>query len=120
MPFIRELKVTILQFLGIFYINCFIFNSLLVGLRPKSAVAERLSTSCVLPLLLAGVLGAPGKHKELTDYLRKLLLEDNSKENPSTKHTPEIINAIRFIWFVYPTLIYELGISEVSAHHYKE
>ncbi|XP_073221018.1 uncharacterized protein [Cicer arietinum] len=80
-------------------LTCFpsAIHSRIKGLRPKSAVAERLSTSCVLPLLLAGVLGAPGKHKELTDYLRKLLLEDNSKENPSTKHTPEIINAIRFI-----------------------
>ncbi|RHN49671.1 putative transcription factor interactor and regulator LisH family [Medicago truncatula] len=67
------------------------------GLRPRSSIAERLSASCVLPLLLAGVLGGPRKRKELIDYSRKLLLEDNSKENPSTKHTPEIVNAIRFI-----------------------
>ena len=81
--------------------NCFIFDCSLVGLRPRSAVADRLSTMCVLPLLLAGVLGAPGKHEQLAEYLRKLLLEENSLENPPTKHTPEIINAIRFIWFVY-------------------
>lgn len=56
---------------------------------------------CVLPLLLAGVLGAPGKHEQLVGYLRKLLLEDSSMENPSAKHTPEIINAIHFIWFEY-------------------
>ncbi|CAK8533811.1 unnamed protein product [Lathyrus sativus] len=74
-----------------------VIHSRIKGLRPKSSVAERLSTSCVLPLLLAGVLGGPGKRKELIDYSRKLLLEDNSKENTSTKHTPEIINAIRFI-----------------------
>ncbi|MCI05876.1 lisH domain and HEAT repeat KIAA1468-like protein, partial [Trifolium medium] len=67
------------------------------SLRPRSAVSERLATSCVLPLLLAGVLGAPGKRKELADYSRKLLLEDNSKENRPAKHTLEIINAIRFI-----------------------
>jgi hypothetical protein len=92
----------ILQFFGELWHNCFIFDSLLVGLRPRSAVSERLATSCVLPLLLAGVLGAPGKRKELADYSRKLLFEDNSKENRPAKHTLEIINAIRFIWFVYP------------------
>ncbi|TKY64816.1 LisH domain and HEAT repeat-containing protein KIAA1468 [Spatholobus suberectus] len=72
-------------------------HSRIKGLRPRSAVADRLSTMCVLPLLLAGVLSAPGKHEQLAEYLRKLLLEDNSMQNPSTKHTPEIINAIRFI-----------------------
>jgi len=59
---------------------------------------------CVLPLLLAGVLGAPGKHEQLAEYLRKLLLEDNSVQNPSTKHIPEIINAIRFIWYDFSTI----------------
>ncbi|PNX77077.1 lisH domain and HEAT repeat-containing protein KIAA1468 [Trifolium pratense] len=72
-------------------------HSRIKGLRPRSAVADRLSAMCVLPLLLAGVLSAPGKHEQLAGYLRKLLLEDNSMENRSTKHTPEIINAIRFI-----------------------
>ncbi|WJX82614.1 hypothetical protein P8452_65349 [Trifolium repens] len=72
-------------------------HSRIIGLRPRSAVADRLSAMCVLPLLLAGVLSAPGKHEQLAGYLRKLLLEDNSMENRSTKHTPEIINAIRFI-----------------------
>lgn len=72
-------------------------HSRIKGLRPRSAIADRLSTMCVLPLLLAGVLSAPGKHEQLAGYLRKLLLEDNSMENRSTKHTPEIINAIRFI-----------------------
>ncbi|KAK7340929.1 hypothetical protein VNO77_21647 [Canavalia gladiata] len=72
-------------------------HSRIKGLRPRSDVADRLSTMCILPLLLAGVLGAPGKHEQLAAYLRKLLLEDNSMQNPSTKHAPEIINAIRFI-----------------------
>ncbi|KAK7272935.1 hypothetical protein RIF29_13979 [Crotalaria pallida] len=72
-------------------------HSRIRGLRPRFAVADRLSAMCVLPLLLAGVLGSPGKHQQLAGYLRKLLLEDSSMENPSTKHTPEIINAIHFI-----------------------
>uniref|UniRef100_A0A1S2Z940 RAB11-binding protein RELCH homolog n=1 Tax=Cicer arietinum TaxID=3827 RepID=A0A1S2Z940_CICAR len=72
-------------------------HSRIKGLRPRSAIADRISTMCVLPLLLAGVLSAPGKQEQLAGYLRKLLLEDNSMENRSTKHTPEIINAIRFI-----------------------
>ncbi|XP_027358222.1 RAB11-binding protein RELCH homolog isoform X2 [Abrus precatorius] len=72
-------------------------HSRIKGLRPRSVVAEKLSTLCVLPLLLAGILSAPGKRKQLEEYLRKLLLEDNSKENLSTKHTTEIINAVRFI-----------------------
>ncbi|KAK7295763.1 hypothetical protein RJT34_18675 [Clitoria ternatea] len=72
-------------------------QSKIKGLRPRSAVADRLATMCVLPLLLAGVLSAHGKHEQLAEYLRKLLLEDNSMQNPLTKHTPEIINAIRFI-----------------------
>ena len=72
-------------------------------MRPRSVVTEKLSTLCVLPLLLAGILSAPGKRNQLEDYSRKLLVEDNSKENQPTKHTSEIINAIRFIWFVYHT-----------------
>ncbi|CAI8613407.1 unnamed protein product [Vicia faba] len=72
-------------------------HSRIKGLRPRSAVADRLSTMCVLPLLLAGVLSAPGKHGQLEGYLKKLLLEDSSMQSRSTKHTPEIINAIRFI-----------------------
>ncbi|KAF1858899.1 hypothetical protein Lal_00043001 [Lupinus albus] len=49
----------------------------------------------------AGVLGAPGKSEQLSGYLRRLLLEDTSVENPITKHTHEIINAIHFIWSEY-------------------
>ncbi|QCD95161.1 protein phosphatase 2 [Vigna unguiculata] len=67
------------------------------GLRPRSVVVEKLSILCVLPLLLAGILSAPGRRNQLEDYSKKLLVEDNSIENQPTKHTPEIINAIRFI-----------------------
>ncbi|KAG5027745.1 hypothetical protein JHK87_011259 [Glycine soja] len=67
------------------------------SLRPKSVLSEKLSILCVLPLLLAGVLGASGKRNQLEDYSRKLLVEDSLKENLATKHTVEIINAVRFI-----------------------
>ncbi|XP_057993494.1 uncharacterized protein LOC131174407 isoform X2 [Hevea brasiliensis] len=72
-------------------------HSRIEGLRPKTAVAERLATMCVLPLLLAGVLGAPSKHEQLAGYLRKLLVDSSLKENQSTKYNAEIINAIRFL-----------------------
>ncbi|RYR16220.1 hypothetical protein Ahy_B04g073216 isoform B [Arachis hypogaea] len=42
----------------------------------------------------------------LAEYLRKLLLEENHMENPPTKYSPEIINAIRFIWFEYHHIHY--------------
>lgn len=74
---------------------CFI-----AGLRPKTVVAERLATMCVLPLLLAGVLGAPSKHEQLAGYLRKLLVDSSLKENRSTKYNVEIIDAVRFLWSV--------------------
>ncbi|KAL5185881.1 LisH domain and HEAT repeat-containing protein KIAA1468 [Glycine soja] len=72
-------------------------HSKIKGLRPKSVLSEKLSILCVLPLLLAGVLGASGKRNQLEDYSRKLLVEDSLKENLATKHTVEIINAVRFI-----------------------
>ena len=72
----------------------------ITGLRPRTAVAEELATMCVLPLLLAGVLGAPIKHGQLAEYLRKLLVEGSMKESQPTKHS-EIVDAVRFLWFVY-------------------
>ncbi|CAL0317316.1 unnamed protein product [Lupinus luteus] len=72
-------------------------HSRIKGLGPKSAIDERLSTLCVLPLLLAGVLGAPQQGKLLTEYIRMLLLEGYVKDNPSLNHTSHIINAVRFI-----------------------
>ncbi|XP_019442509.1 PREDICTED: lisH domain and HEAT repeat-containing protein KIAA1468 homolog isoform X2 [Lupinus angustifolius] len=72
-------------------------HSRIKGLRPRSGIGEGVSTLCVLPLVLAGVLGGPEQGKQLTEYMRMLLLEGNVKENPSFNHTSHIINAVRFI-----------------------
>ncbi|TYI74500.1 hypothetical protein E1A91_D07G204200v1 [Gossypium mustelinum] len=72
-------------------------HSRIKGLRPRTAVAERLAILGVLPLLLAGVLGSPGKRQQLADYLRKLLLEGATKESRSTTHNMDIVNAVRFL-----------------------
>lgn len=53
---------------------------------------------CVLPLLLAGVLGAPSNHEQLVEYLRKLLVERVADQ--STKCNAEIVDAVRFLWLV--------------------
>lgn len=74
---------------------------LIAGLRPRTALAEKLATMGVLPLLLAGVLGAPSKKEQLADYLRKLLVVGTMKDNHPVKQTDEIVNAVRFLWFVY-------------------
>lgn len=70
-------------------------HSRIEGLRPRTSVAKRLATMCVLPLLLAGVLGAPSKHEQLVEYLRKLLVEGVT--NQSTKCNAEIVDAVRFL-----------------------
>ncbi|PQQ12717.1 lisH domain and HEAT repeat-containing protein isoform X2 [Prunus yedoensis var. nudiflora] len=70
-------------------------HSRIEGLRPRTAVAKRLATMCVLPILLAGVLGAPSKHEQLVEYLRKLLVEGVT--NQSTKCNAEIVDAVRFL-----------------------
>ncbi|CAK9150667.1 unnamed protein product [Ilex paraguariensis] len=67
------------------------------GLRPRTAVAERLATMCVLPLLLAGVLGSPSKHDQLTEYLKKLLGQSVVQEGQPAKFNAEIFNSIRFL-----------------------
>ncbi|WOH10287.1 hypothetical protein DCAR_0729754 [Daucus carota subsp. sativus] len=67
------------------------------GLRPKSSVAERLATMCVLPILLAGVLGSPSKHENLTEYLRNLLVQNAVQENQSVRRNAEIVNSVRFL-----------------------
>ncbi|XP_022759283.1 lisH domain and HEAT repeat-containing protein KIAA1468-like [Durio zibethinus] len=72
-------------------------HSRIKGLRPRTAVAERLAILGILPLLLAGVLGSPGKREQLADYLRKLLVEGAMKENQSTTHNIDIVNAVRFL-----------------------
>ena len=63
-------------------------------------MAERLATICVLPLLLAGVLGAPSKREQLAEYLKNLLVEGTVKETQSTTCNAEIVDAVRFLWFV--------------------
>uniref|UniRef100_A0A3Q7FA41 LisH domain-containing protein n=1 Tax=Solanum lycopersicum TaxID=4081 RepID=A0A3Q7FA41_SOLLC len=68
------------------------------GLKPKTAVAERLATIGVLPLLLAGVLGSPRKHELLTEYLRNLLIQTSGQESQTVKR--EIFFSVRFLWFV--------------------
>lgn len=73
------------------------------GLMPKSAIAQRLATMCVLPLLLAGILGHPSKKDNLTVYLRNLLIQRSREDSQSAKH--EIINSVRFIWYVSPQAV---------------
>ncbi|GMH04326.1 hypothetical protein Nepgr_006165 [Nepenthes gracilis] len=65
------------------------------ALKPKNAIAERVATTCVMPLLLAGVLGAPSKHEQLAEYLRKQLIQNAAKDTPT--HNSEIVDAIRFL-----------------------
>ncbi|PHU27172.1 hypothetical protein BC332_05504 [Capsicum chinense] len=65
------------------------------GLKPKTAVAERLAAICVLPLLLAGVLGSPRKHELLTEYLRNLLIQTSGQESQTVKR--EIFYSVRFL-----------------------
>ncbi|PIM99913.1 Protein phosphatase 2A regulatory subunit A [Handroanthus impetiginosus] len=69
-------------------------QSKLRSLGPQSAVAHRLATMCVLPLLLAGILGHPSKREHLTEYLRNLLVQSSGKDHQSAKN--EIFNSIRF------------------------
>ncbi|KAI3935545.1 hypothetical protein MKW92_052777 [Papaver armeniacum] len=72
-------------------------QSRIKGLRPKSAVDEKLATMCVLPLLLAGILGAPSRHEQLAEYLRKLLVQSTARRVRSVNRTAEIIDAVRFL-----------------------
>ncbi|KAL4180966.1 hypothetical protein AMTRI_Chr12g234990 [Amborella trichopoda] len=73
-------------------------QSRIKGLKPKTAVAEKLSVMCVLPLLLAGIFGVPSRHEQLAEYLRKLLIQSSLRDNSSElHHTPELIDAVRFL-----------------------
>ncbi|XP_057947736.1 uncharacterized protein LOC131143450 [Malania oleifera] len=82
---------------NVFIISYYLIFFLIAGLRPKTAVAERISSMCVLPLLLSGVLGTSSKHEQLVEYLRKLLVQGAVMESQSTKHKAEIFNAVRFL-----------------------
>lgn len=73
----------------------FSIGSKIQGLRPKSSVTERLAIMCVMPVLLAGVLGAPSKREQLEEYLKKLLVQDISKE--TQRRHAEIVDAVRFL-----------------------
>lgn len=92
-------KTTIFFFLFVKFTRHFplILLSVFTGLRPRTAVAQRLAIMCVLPIMLAGVLGAPSKHEQLTEYLRRLLVQGTVTENQA-KHEAEIFYAIRFLW----------------------
>ncbi|KAL8117968.1 hypothetical protein AgCh_015750 [Apium graveolens] len=72
-------------------------QSRIKGIRPKSSVAEKLATMCVLPLLLAGVLGSPSKRENLTEYLRNLLVQNAAEENQLVRRNVEIVNSVRFL-----------------------
>ncbi|XP_058089002.1 uncharacterized protein LOC131235710 [Magnolia sinica] len=73
-------------------------QSRIKGLRPKNAMDEKLATMCVLPLLLAGILGAPSRHEQLAEYLRKLLVQNTTRDGSwSTHRTAENIDAVRFL-----------------------
>ncbi|THU71901.1 hypothetical protein C4D60_Mb04t06400 [Musa balbisiana] len=73
-------------------------KSRIKGLQPKTSVAENLSVMCILPLLLSGILGAPTIHEKLSDYLRKLLVQNNTQEGSwLVQHTAEVIDAVRFL-----------------------
>lgn len=64
-------------------------------------MTERLAIMCVLPLLLAGVLGAPASQEKLSDYLRKILLQKTiSDDSWSGYRVTEVIDAVRFLWLV--------------------
>ncbi|KAL3813274.1 hypothetical protein ACJIZ3_014542 [Penstemon smallii] len=65
------------------------------GLRPQTAMAQTLATMCVLPLLLAGVLGHASKRDYLTEYLRNLLIQSSGQDGQPANH--EIVNSVRFI-----------------------
>lgn len=87
----KKKKINILALIW-WNLNC----PLNAGLRPKSSVTERLAIMCVMPVLLAGVLGAPSKREQLEEYLKKLLVQDISKE--TQRWHAEIVDAVRFLW----------------------
>ncbi|KAL3630359.1 hypothetical protein CASFOL_023343 [Castilleja foliolosa] len=70
-------------------------QSRLRGLMPQSVMARRLATMCILPLLLAGILGHPSKRELLIVYLRNLLIRSSGQDNQLSNQ--EIINSVRFI-----------------------
>ncbi|GJP86624.1 hypothetical protein CLOP_g16625 [Closterium sp. NIES-67] len=68
-------------------------------LRPAGPPLERLSRMCVLPLLLAGVLGSPNMREGyLFKYLREWVVSTCARSGAwSPASTPELIEAVRFL-----------------------
>jgi hypothetical protein len=62
---------------------------------------ECLASMCVLPLLLAGVLGAPNMEtEELAVYLRELILQSSLNFGACTPtKNSELIDSVRFLWY---------------------
>ncbi|KAL3700165.1 hypothetical protein R1sor_018187 [Riccia sorocarpa] len=69
------------------------------GMKPLTPRAEQLARTCVLPLLLAGIYGAPNMQEGyLSEYLKNLVLQSSAKQGAwTTIHTPELIDAVRFL-----------------------
>jgi hypothetical protein len=76
------------------------FVLIVTGLRPKTSTSEKLAILCVFPLLLSGILGSPSSHQQLEEYLRKVLIQNTKDGSFSMHHTTEIINSVRFLWWV--------------------
>ncbi|KAF9593650.1 hypothetical protein IFM89_024467 [Coptis chinensis] len=72
-------------------------QSRILVLQPKTSVSEKLAIMCVLPLLLAGILGTSSRKDQLAEYLRKLLVQSTVREGWSANRTSEIIDAVRFL-----------------------
>ncbi|CAA7410447.1 unnamed protein product [Spirodela intermedia] len=73
-------------------------QSRIKGLQPKTAVSERLSVLCVLPLMLGGIFGVPSRHEQLAQYLRKLLVQNTMEGGSwSLYHTTDLIDGVRFL-----------------------
>eukprot|EP00897_Mesotaenium_endlicherianum_P010297 jgi/Mesen1/9296/ME000060S08737 len=69
------------------------------GLRPDTATGERLARMCVLPILLAGVLGAPGAREgALGEFLRDLVYSTCVRLGAwSYRDTPDLVDAFRLL-----------------------
>ncbi|KAG0609564.1 hypothetical protein M758_8G193900 [Ceratodon purpureus] len=77
----------------------FRFSNRVKGFKPRTPMEERLASMCVLPLLLAGVLGAPNMGtEELAVYLRELILQSSLKSGAWTPiKNSELIDSVRFL-----------------------
>ncbi|KAA3474566.1 lisH domain and HEAT repeat-containing protein isoform X1 [Gossypium australe] len=88
-------------------------HSRIRDLKPRTAVAERLAVLGILPLLLAGVLGSPGKREQLADYLRKLLVEGAMKENHTFEEHHSLIFDILWEMVVSSNIELKIGAANI-------